>query len=54
MSLFPDFLSGSERHQHELHLVRSVENTAKIRILLGHLFNLANKAFHGDLLSRAN
>jgi hypothetical protein len=48
MSLFADFLSGPERHQHELHLVRSVENTAKIRILLGHLFNVADEAFHGD------
>ena len=48
MSLFADFLSGPQRHQHELHLVRSVENTAKIRILLGHFFNVTDEAFHGD------
>lgn len=29
MGLFANFLSGPERHQHELHLVRSVENAAK-------------------------
>ena len=54
MDLFADFLSGPQRHQHKLHLGRSVENTAKIRILLGHLFNVADEAFHGDLRNRAN
>lgn len=50
MDLFPDLLAGLESHQYQLHLLCRVENTPKIGILFGQLFNVVDKTLHQSLL----
>src|SRR3546814_10423005 len=46
----PDFLAGLQRHEHELQISARVENPAKVLIVLGQIFDVADKSLHCEVL----
>ena len=46
----PNFLTGLQSHEHELQISARVENTAKVLIILGQIFDVADKSLHCDVL----
>ena len=46
MDLFADVLARLQRHQHQLQVPAGVQDATEMRIVLGQVFDIANKALH--------